>query len=157
MCDFPKEKIREHPFARSYGVILSSSFNIVLSSALVYSTCSSVSVWGTTHDYGGTLSWDPYSKASTRMRKACRLGDRTRPSQKDFDDSRSHPFGESLEPQDIFGAMELDQGAIMLSLKDGCFQAHLLVVIARELPFPLSGCLRTLAYDLGCFPLDFGS
>lgn len=26
-----------------------------------------------THDYGGTLSRDPYSKASTGMRKACRL------------------------------------------------------------------------------------
>lgn len=24
-------------------------------------------------------------------------------------------------------------------------------------PFPLSDCFRTLAYDLGCFPLDLGS
>ena len=37
----------KHPFSRSYGVILPSSFNMVLSSALVYSTCSPVSVWGT--------------------------------------------------------------------------------------------------------------
>ena len=35
------------PFSRSYGGILPSSFNIVLSSALVYSTCPPVSVWGT--------------------------------------------------------------------------------------------------------------
>ncbi|KAA0066855.1 hypothetical protein E6C27_scaffold271G002490 [Cucumis melo var. makuwa] len=63
----------EHPFSRSYWVILLSSFDMVLSSALVHSTCSPVSVWGTTHDYGGTLSRDPYSKVSTGMRKACRL------------------------------------------------------------------------------------
>lgn len=70
---------------------------------------------------------------------------------------KSRCFGESLEPRYIFGAMKLDQWAITLSSKDGCFQAHLLVVIARSLPFPLSDCLRTLAYDLGCFPLDLGS
>ena len=35
------------PLSRSYGGILPSSFNIVLSSALVYSTCPPVSVWGT--------------------------------------------------------------------------------------------------------------
>jgi hypothetical protein len=45
MCRFPNPG--EHPFFRSYGVILPSSFNMVLSSALVYSTCSPVSVWGT--------------------------------------------------------------------------------------------------------------
>ena len=39
--------LRKHPFSRSYGVNLPSSFNMVLSSALVYSTCSPVSVWGT--------------------------------------------------------------------------------------------------------------
>ena len=37
------------PFSRSYGGILPSSFNIVLSSALVYSTCPPVSVWGTVY------------------------------------------------------------------------------------------------------------
>jgi hypothetical protein len=47
MCRFPNPKIGEHPFSRSYGVILPSSFNMVLSSALVCSTCSPVSVWGT--------------------------------------------------------------------------------------------------------------
>jgi hypothetical protein len=41
------KRIGEHPFSRSYGVILPSSFDMVLSSALVYSTCSPVSVWGT--------------------------------------------------------------------------------------------------------------
>ncbi|KAI3478402.1 hypothetical protein L1887_59666 [Cichorium endivia] len=50
MCRFPNQKIGEHPFSRSYGVILPSSFDMVLSSALVYSTCSPVSVWGTTRD-----------------------------------------------------------------------------------------------------------
>jgi len=35
----------KHPFSRGYEVILPSSFNIVLSSALVYSTCSPVSIW----------------------------------------------------------------------------------------------------------------
>ena len=37
------------PFSRSYGGNLPSSFNIVLSSALVYSTCPPVSVWGTVY------------------------------------------------------------------------------------------------------------
>ena len=36
-----------YPFSRSYGVNLPSSFNTVLSSALVYSTCLPVSVSGT--------------------------------------------------------------------------------------------------------------
>ncbi|KAG6412704.1 hypothetical protein SASPL_125389 [Salvia splendens] len=35
MCRFPNQKIGEHPFSRSYGVILPSSFDMVLSSALV--------------------------------------------------------------------------------------------------------------------------
>ena len=42
----PKER---SPLFRSYGSILPSSFNIVLSSALVYSTCPPVSVWGTVY------------------------------------------------------------------------------------------------------------
>ena len=37
------------PLSRSYGGILPSSFNIVLSSALVYSTSPPVLVWGTVH------------------------------------------------------------------------------------------------------------
>ena len=37
------------PFSRSYGCNLPSSFNMVLSSALVYSTCPPVSVWGTVY------------------------------------------------------------------------------------------------------------
>ncbi|KAL0315044.1 UNVERIFIED_CONTAM: putative mitochondrial protein [Sesamum calycinum] len=32
MCRFPNQKIGEHPFSRSYGVILPSSFDMVLSS-----------------------------------------------------------------------------------------------------------------------------
>ena len=37
------------PFFRSYGSILPSSFNTILSSALVYSTSPPVSVWGTVY------------------------------------------------------------------------------------------------------------
>eukprot|EP00657_Telonema_sp_P-1_P011852 TRINITY_DN752_c0_g1_i5.p1 TRINITY_DN752_c0_g1~~TRINITY_DN752_c0_g1_i5.p1 ORF type:complete len:114 (+),score=17.13 TRINITY_DN752_c0_g1_i5:177-518(+) len=40
------------PFSRSYGGILPSSFNVVLSSALVCSTCPPVSVWGTVYMMG---------------------------------------------------------------------------------------------------------
>ena len=46
-------------FSRSYEGILPSSFNTVLSSALVCSTCPPVSVWGTVHMlelFPGTLS-----------------------------------------------------------------------------------------------------
>jgi len=71
-------------------------------------------------------------------------------------DFKCRRFGNLLEPRYIFGAIELDQWAITLSSKDGCFQAHLLVVWALSHPFPLSKCLRTLAYDLGFFPFDFG-
>ena len=54
---FPIQKEEgEHPFSRSYGVILPSYFNMVLSSALVYSTCSPVSVWGTVSSLGGSPS-----------------------------------------------------------------------------------------------------
>ena len=42
----PKQR---SPLSRSYGGILPSSFNIVLSSALVFSTCPPVSVWGTVY------------------------------------------------------------------------------------------------------------
>ena len=74
----------------------------------------------------------------------------------DWNACRSRRFGEWLEPRDIFGAFGLDQWAITLSSKDGCFQAHLLVVFAQKPPFPLSHFLETLAYDLGSFPFDFG-
>jgi len=46
MCRFPNLEMGKHPFSRGYEVILPSSFNIVLSSALVYSTCSPMLVWG---------------------------------------------------------------------------------------------------------------
>jgi hypothetical protein len=42
---------KRSPFSRSYGCILPSSFNIVLSSALVYSTSPPVSVWGTVYTW----------------------------------------------------------------------------------------------------------
>ena len=41
-----------YPFSRSYGVNLPSSFNTVLSSAWVYSTCLPVSVSGTVYAPG---------------------------------------------------------------------------------------------------------
>ena len=53
----PKE---EASFSRSYGGILPSSFNIVLSSALVCSTCPPVSVWGTVF-YEGAISWNTFA------------------------------------------------------------------------------------------------
>ncbi|MFS7953882.1 hypothetical protein Hanom_Chr07g00623781 [Helianthus anomalus] len=56
MCHFPNQKIGEHPFSRSYGVILPSSFDMFLSSALVYSTCSPVSVGGTVSSPEGSPS-----------------------------------------------------------------------------------------------------
>ncbi|KAM1662945.1 hypothetical protein ACFX13_043230 [Malus domestica] len=40
MCCFFNQKIRKHPFSRSYRAILPNSFNMVLSSVIVYSTCS---------------------------------------------------------------------------------------------------------------------
>ena len=43
---------KRHPFFRSYGVKLPSSFNAVLSSALVFSTSPPVSVWGTVYTPG---------------------------------------------------------------------------------------------------------
>ena len=45
----PRLPATRAPFSRSYGGILPSSFNIVLSSALVFSTCPPVSVWGTVY------------------------------------------------------------------------------------------------------------
>lgn len=50
---------------------------------------------------------------------------------------KSRRFGVYFEPRYIFGAIKLDQWAITLSSKDGCFQAHLLVVKALVHPFPL--------------------
>ena len=58
-----------HPFFRSYGVNLPSSFSIVLSSALVYSTSPPVSVWGTVYSRGlfpGTVSPRTQSNKGTR-------------------------------------------------------------------------------------------
>ncbi len=58
------------PFSRTYGGILPSSFNAVLSSALVYSTCPPVSVSGTVLVWGlfpGTL-WRPDQSDQIRQR-----------------------------------------------------------------------------------------
>ena len=50
----PRTWLPKHgaPFSRSYGGILPSSFNTVLSSALVCSTSPPVSVWGTVYTLG---------------------------------------------------------------------------------------------------------
>jgi len=58
-----------------------------------------------------------------------------------------------LDPY-ILGAKWLGLGAVTLSLKDGCFQAHLQVIVTTKLPFTLKANLGTLTYNLGCFPLD---
>ncbi len=61
---------RRHPFFRSYGVILPSSFNAVLSSALVCSTSPPVSVWGTVYTLGlfpGTPSRHPQSDKGIQL------------------------------------------------------------------------------------------
>ena len=48
VCATPQKlPLEGSPFFRSYGCNLPSSFRTVLSSALVYSTCPPVSVWGT--------------------------------------------------------------------------------------------------------------
>jgi hypothetical protein len=76
MCRFPHQKIKEHPFSRSYEVILPSSFNMVLSSTLVYSTCSPVSVRGTVRSPGGSppnpkkkIKVGPHSVASKKIQQ----------------------------------------------------------------------------------------
>ncbi len=50
----------------------------------------------------------------------------------------------------------LGDWAVTHSLKDGCLQAYLFAVIAQISPLALKIVLRTLANDLGCFPLDPG-
>ena len=66
----------------------------------------------------------------------------------------SYCFGKCLESLYIFGAKLLDQWAVTLSLKDGCFQAYLLVVVVIQLPCSLRDNLGTLTDNEGCFPLD---
>jgi len=63
-------------------------------------------------------------------------------------------FGINLKPRYIFSTKKLDQWAVTLSLKDGCFQAYLLVVLIFSLPFPLRFNLETLTNNQGCFPLE---
>ena len=61
---------RRSPFSRSYGGILPSSFNTVLSSALVYSTCPPVLVSGTVYKAGlfpGTPSPHGQSDKTARL------------------------------------------------------------------------------------------
>ena len=58
------------PFSRSYGGILPSSFNTVLSSALVCSTCPPVSVWGTVYTlvlFPGSPRPHPQSNKKIRL------------------------------------------------------------------------------------------
>ena len=52
----------------------------------------------------------------------------------------------------IFGAKKLDQWAGTLSLKDGCFQAHLLVIYTFLLPFSLKNTFKGLNEQSGLFP-----
>lgn len=50
----------------------------------------------------------------------------------------------------------LDQFAVTRYLKDGCFQAYFLAVLAFSLSSTLSSYFGTLSVSLGCFPLDYG-
>ena len=61
-------------------------------------------------------------------------------------------FGKFLKSRYILGAKKLDQWAITLSLKDGCFQAYLLVVIIFSLPFSLRILFWDLSDQSGLFP-----
>jgi len=66
-------------------------------------------------------------------------------------------FGTAMHIYRIFRIyINIDEWAITLSFKDGCFQADLLVVFALRLPFSLSNFFRTLTNVLGCFPLVLG-
>src|SRR5436305_13251326 len=56
------------PLSRSYGGILPSSFNTVLSSALVYSTSPPVSVWGTVFN-AGAVSWKSSGRPANPIRQ----------------------------------------------------------------------------------------
>ena len=56
-------------FSRTYGGILPSSFNIVLSSALVCSTCPPVSVWGTVSRWSYFLGRLHCRQHSTKRRQ----------------------------------------------------------------------------------------
>jgi hypothetical protein len=65
-----------HTFSRSYGAILPSSLTRVLSSALVYSTCLPVSVYGTVasvnvyEDFPGSMestTLQPFRASSSRL------------------------------------------------------------------------------------------
>ena len=60
----------EAPFSRTYGSNLPSSFNAVLSSALVYSTSPPVSVWGTVimwRLFPGTLTNTAQSNKDSKL------------------------------------------------------------------------------------------
>lgn len=48
----------------------------------------------------------------------------------------------------------LDQFAVTRYLKDGCFRAHFLAVLAFLLSFTLSSYFGTLSVSLGSSPLD---
>jgi hypothetical protein len=58
------------------------------------------------------------------------------------------------ESRYIVDAEQLYQWFVTLSSKNGCFQAHLLIVYTTPLSLTLIHRLETLANDLGCFPLD---
>src|SRR5262249_29374707 len=65
----PRPGLRQDraPFSRSYGGMLPSSFNTVLSSASVYSTSPPVSVSGTVFN-AGAVSWKPVGRRPNPVR-----------------------------------------------------------------------------------------
>ena len=64
----PSQSLRRNwaSFSRTYGGILPSSFNIVLSSALVFSTSPPVSVSGTVYDEA--ISWNNFTAYPIHIR-----------------------------------------------------------------------------------------
>ena len=73
----PRLPAKGYPFFRSYGVNLPSSFNIVLSSAWVYSTNPPVSVSGTVYTprlFPGTSRPQGQSSKSSRLSKSVTFG-----------------------------------------------------------------------------------
>ena len=83
------------PFSRSYGGILPSSFNTVLSNALVSSTSPPVSVSGTVY-FAGAVSWKPLARPANPIRRN-KLGSSSRPGR--LGNVRPIPIGYGFRPR----------------------------------------------------------
>ena len=102
-------------FSRSYGTILPSSFTRVLSSALGFSPCPPVSVWGT-DPYSLKLrrfSWkhgiDHFSTLVDRHNASelcSRIYLRTLPKRLNLDNQRQAGLAFSVSPSQLYGVQE---------------------------------------------------